>query len=405
LSSLAGVKVAGDRVIKRYNLFSTNDEYQDATSLRYNYIDNDDFYGKSVMFDESKCGKIASLTLPTYIDVFVVGSFAKQWMLEQSPIASGNPGFNFWGGKVFNPWYVRRTSSQSMAVQSYEWSIGRCVNRFIYNATNQKIYRNKVEITGSVTGSTQPNTDVTDQLNIFARNQNANFALGRNKDLFIFSALTKSSSDQFEDFLYTSLGTGLKTDINLFTDGNSLSLDWLTATTSYPSELISDILTSGKAVLNNSAVAGQKSDASTGMLVNFQTHLDAYYNATFTNNVCIIEIGINDLLASVAPATIYANILTAVGLANTKGFTTYVMTNNLIANASVTATILQLNALIMAGSGVDGFTVIDVASYSGWDTFAETSDPTLFIDGLHKTNLGHRIVAKIAYDVIINDLN
>jgi lysophospholipase L1-like esterase len=404
LSTLAGIKYSGSTIEKRYNLFSTNDEIQDTPSLRYSYIDDDYFYGKSAMFDESKCGKISSLTLPTYIDVFLVGSFSKQWMIEHSPNASANQGFNFWGGKVFNAWYVRRTSSQSTSVQSYEWGVGRCVNRFIYNNTNNKYYRNKIQITGTTSGSIQPNSNITNQLNIFSRNQVEHFSLGRNKDIFIFSELSKTNSDLFEDYLYSTINSDLKTDINLLTDGDSLSLDWLTATTSYPSELISNMLTTGKTILNNVAVAGQKSDNSTGMLVNFQSHLDSTFNSSMTNNICIIQIGINDMLASVSVNTIYNNIITAVNLANIKGFKTFVITNRLIANASVTTSIQQLNNLILNNSVVSGYTAIDIASYIGWNTFDKTSDTNYYVDGLHLTNKAHRIVAKLVYDVIINHI-
>lgn len=124
-------------------------------------------------------------------------------------------------------------------------------------------------------------------------------------------------------------------------------------------------------------------------------------NVACSKNIAVLWIGTNDLAASVAPATIEANINTWCTRRKLAGYQVVVLTvtpRQYVGDPpGLEADRLALNALILANYAAYADAMVDVG---GNPLLANPLDATVYTDGLHMTNLGYSYVAAQVQPVV-----
>jgi hypothetical protein len=414
LSTRAGIKITDNKIVKRYNLFSTAHEIQTDTAKQYLYnITDVTLNNKPSANVTNKTSNIAGLVLPTWIDVFLTGNFqapAGLMMEHGTNVLSVNG--NYLHQNYGYTWAVRRTTVDNGGNATVtNWGLDKMIARWIYNDDRAELYKNRNLILSGRNGTLIANSNTTNTLNLFSRNNGAAFSCnGTTADFFIFSKLNKTISDDFEYLLVDSITPKIPYSINILTDGDSLSYAYAGATTDYPTELKTLLMGAKMRILTNDAVPGQNSD---DMKINYQAHLDAAYNLSYQKNISIIWIGANDLISGKNENYIYANIINLVNASNAKGFKTYVIHNRPMKPAGYTAgqwdtfwTISQaLNILIDNGQIENNYISIPITTNAAFNGLVDADNTTYYLnDKVHSTNLGHKLIAQLCYNTIYPNL-
>lgn len=191
---------------------------------------------------------------------------------------------------------------------------------------------------------------------------------------------------------------GLKSTIskvNIICEGDSLTVG---QGLSYPSQLLSMIKITDKHIVNY-GVNGQQSAA---MKTNISSHCDSSYLAGY-KNICIIQIGVNDIYYNAALSVTIQNILDSATIAKNKGFTVLVntttpfsMTNTGAAFDALYSKTIQLNQLIRNNKGVYDF--IDIANDPYFNYQNAVYQTNVYQnDETHLTNEGYNRIAKLDY--------
>ena len=200
-----------------------------------------------------------------------------------------------------------------------------------------------------------------------------------------------------------TFGTGL-TDINLLVDGDSM-MTMPSGTTNAPYYLDNNYFICTHTV-TNVAVYGQ---TLVQMLSNFQTHLDAVYNAGYVNNICVILCGVNDLSSSADIDSVVNRQIRASKMANTKGFKVYYCTMRYYDFSPQTAekcVTLDLYAQRMKDSATVGnYTIIDLKEDTHWNNCSTFYDlpHTYYYDYIHPSAAASDIFAQIIYNKLQED--
>lgn len=120
-----------------------------------------------------------------------------------------------------------------------------------------------------------------------------------------------------------------------------------------------------------------------------------HYVAGTRNIAWLGPIGTNDIAGATAPATVFANIQSAVATLKAAGFTV-VLSNEFPRTDGYASAMTTLRGLIASGtSGAD--LVVDPITMP---QLADPTNTTYFADGLHETTLGYAVYAAFAASVL-----
>jgi lysophospholipase L1-like esterase len=191
-------------------------------------------------------------------------------------------------------------------------------------------------------------------------------------------------------------------------EGDSLTFGSY-STDPYPDQLRDDWLISDDLTVYNVSGSGER--MIDHMLDQAASQVDVHYNAAKENNIAVLWAGTNDLgLDADTAENVAAGIATWGAGRQAAGFQVLVCT--LTANQSgfggidkavLNAERLELNALIRANwqSYADG--LVDLANDPILGSFERAAtDRIYWVDGLHLTNLGYAIVARLVTSAIFD---
>ena len=189
--------------------------------------------------------------------------------------------------------------------------------------------------------------------------------------------------------------------LNLWGDGNSLTAG-ASAPYPYPTLLFNRFTDISDKYLSNTGVGGQ---TSTQMLSDFASTANNNYRFGY-NNVCIIEIGTNDIFGGVDSTIYVANSMSAVRLAKAAHYTT--MINTIIPFATLGHTqaesdtwymhTLTSNKTIRDSASTVGYIVNDLANDAAYNHESAVYNTTYYnADQVHQTAFGYDNFAKIIY--------
>jgi hypothetical protein len=191
ISPNSGIKKdVNNKITKAYNLFGTNDAVQTDTSKAPIFASNYASFNNSNAWKiTNRRFQIANIIIPLYIHTFGVFNTSAAAIIEHGPNANTSDGFVLY--TTNSSIFFRRTSVLSF-VGSANWAVGQvCIAG---GDIRQGFFRNMLNYSDGVEFGVNSfsDTDVTNTLNIYSRNNASVFSTGYAADYVLFKNNNKT---------------------------------------------------------------------------------------------------------------------------------------------------------------------------------------------------------------------